>query len=310
MRPWSPSTGNSWSSRSRSFDRRPSPRMPDGRRMRVRRSRSRAERWNGAWVSLRRLGGSTAAGGVEPGDRRSWIGCLDDRTPSRHADPRRRDRTRSVVRRSDGARCGGSRDRVGRADGGFGGPRRARRPPAGGDPRGDPHYPGRDQGADHDAGGLGVPQHQRGTPTGSGPLRGRPPRPVVAGRPHASRAGGSRRGPGEHRGPLPGGRVRGRLSPGRRAPDRAPESRRRRDQARRGRHGEADLRRRDATDRAVRLRVREGEPPRPDHPGTQGRHHADLRRTVPHHRPGRGERPRRRLVRGHADRSSDRSPRP
>ena len=45
---------------------------------------------------------------------------------------------------------------------------------------------GRDQGTDHDAGRLGVPQHQRRAPTGARPVRGGPPRAIAAGRPDAS----------------------------------------------------------------------------------------------------------------------------
>ena len=54
----------------------------------------------------------------------------------------------------------------------------------------------------------------------------------------------------------------------------------------RRRHREADLGGGNPQDRPVRLRIREGEPPKPDHPRAQGGHHADVGRTVP---PDRGE---------------------
>ena len=146
----------------------------------------------------------------------SSIGCRRDRTASGHADPRRRHRAGGVG--GGPARCSTPRspgsswvERVA----GVRGARGARRPPARGDARGDPRLEGRDQGTDHDARRLGVPQHQRRAPPGAGPVRGGPPGAIAAGRADASRARGPRGRPGEHRGPLPGGRVRGRVAPGR-----------------------------------------------------------------------------------------------
>ena len=62
--------------------------------------------------------------------------------------------------------------------------------------------------------------------------------------------------PGEHRGPVPGDRVRTRLAGDRRAQAAAPRRRRAGAAGRRGHHAEADQRDRRAPDRAVRVRVR------------------------------------------------------
>ena len=128
-------------------------------------------------------------------------------------------------------------------DSGLRGPRGARRPAARGDPRGDPRLEGRDQGTDHDPRGVGIPQHQRRAPPGAGPVRGGPPGANAARRADASWRGRPRGDPGEHRGPLSRGRVRGRLTAGERAARGAAETGRLRDPSGCGCHGEADLRR-------------------------------------------------------------------
>src|SRR4051812_43881977 len=80
----------------------------------------------------------------------------------RHADPRGRHRPRGRRGNAPGAGCGGRRHRLDRGTRRRRRPGDARRAPARRDGRRDPDLPGRHQGADHDAGGHGFPERQRG----------------------------------------------------------------------------------------------------------------------------------------------------
>ena len=74
----------------------------------------------------------------------------------------------------------------------------------------DQAHRGRDQGADHDAGRLGLSLDQRPAPQGARPIRLHPPVQALRGRAVALRRGRHRDRPREHRGSLRRNRVRGR----------------------------------------------------------------------------------------------------
>jgi hypothetical protein len=216
----------------------------------------------------------------------------------RHADPRRRHRTRG--RRGDPSRAGrrGRRDRVDRAAGRRGRPRHPWRALARRDRRRHPNVPRRHQGSDHDAGRDGLPKRQRRAPSGPRPVRRGQTRSLPAGRSHPAR----RRRPGdrarEHRGPLSGDRVRTRLGRHGGAQATAPRRRRTRAARRRRHHAEAHQRDRRASDRSVRVRVRAFAPPQARHGRPQSERDALLRRDLPRRRDrGREDLPRHRLGR-------------
>ena len=199
----------------------------------------------------------------------------------RHDHPRRRDRPRGRGGDAPGPGRRRRRDRVDRDAGGRGRARDARRAPARRDRRRDPRLPRRDQGADHDAGRHRVPQRERRAASGSRPVRRGPSRAVAAGRDDPARRRRPRDRPGEHRGPVPGHRVRTRLGGDRRAQAAAPRRRRAGAAGRRGHHAEADQRHRRAPDRAVRVRVRALTPAQARDGRPQGQRDALLRRHLP-----------------------------
>ena len=194
--------------------------------------------------NLPRLGSASRPTGVWKDSRRGASGHIHSRR-----------RNRSGDRRGDppGARSDRRGVRVGRAT------RRRGRLPGGGKPVSRPHpgvdqaKRGRDQGADHDTGRLGVSVDQRPAPQGARPVRVHPPLQAVRGRALALRRGRHRDRAREHRGPVRGDRVRAG-DQGERGAARVPRPTRRTRARRRRDLDQADLGVRLRSDRRGRVR--------------------------------------------------------
>ena len=151
--------------------------------------------------------------------------------------------------------------------------------------RGHPVHPrdeGGPEGADHDAGGQGLPQRQRRAAQEPRPLRQPAPGQVLSRPALALREHRPHHRPREHRRPLRRHRVPARLSQrwtswstSSRARPGQKLSQGRRDQL------QVHLRRRQPPHRQVRLRLRPRQQPPQGHGGPQGEHHEVLRRPLP-----------------------------